>query len=73
MSEVTDIVVPMLQNIQHQLGRLETDVSGVKDDMHLIKVWVTGLEENMAGMNRRMDNFEFRMERIERRLDLVEA
>jgi hypothetical protein len=48
-------------------------VSSIKEDLHLIKVRVTGMEENMAGMNRCMGRFEFRMERIERRLDLVDA
>ena len=73
MSEVTDIVVQMLQKIQLPLGRLETDMSSLKEDMHLIKVRVTDLEENMAGMNRCMDKFEVRTERVERRLDLVEV
>ncbi|WP_309628784.1 hypothetical protein [Brevundimonas sp.] len=73
MSEVTDIVVPMLQKIQHQLGRLEMEVSNLKEDMHHIKVRMTSMEANLYALNRQGDHFGARLERIERRLDLVEA
>ena len=73
MSEVTDIVVPLLQKIQTQLSRLEADVAVVREDIHNVKVRVTSLEANGSVLNRRMDSFDFRLERIERRLDLVEV
>jgi hypothetical protein len=73
MSEVTDIVVPVLQKIQAQLGRLETGMANIKEDMHHIKVRMTSIEENFVSVNPRMDHFGVRLERIERRLDLVEA
>ena len=73
MSEVTDIVVPMLQKIQLQLGRLEMEVSNLKEDMHHIKVRMTSMEANLYALNRLGDHFSARLERIERRLDLVEV
>lgn len=73
MSEVTDIVVPLLQKIQTQLTRLEVDVSAMREDLHHVKVRVTSLEANASALNRRMDGFDIRLERIERRLDLVEV
>ena len=42
MSEVTEIIVPVLQKIQAQLGRIETDFVNIKEDMHHIKVRLTG-------------------------------
>ena len=73
MSEATDIVVPMLQKVLAQLGRLESDVVNIKEDMNHIKVRMTSIEENFVSMTRRMDHFGVRLERIERRLDLVEV
>lgn len=73
MSEVTDIVVPLLQKIQTQLARLEVDVSSMREDLHHVKVLVTSLEANASALNRRMDGFDVRLERIERRLDPVEV
>lgn len=66
MSEVTDIVVPMLRQLQ-------ADMSNVKEDLHNIKVRVTSIEAGFAVLNRRMDSFDFRLERIERRLNLIEV
>ena len=43
-----------------------------QQDMRDLKLLMTNLEENMAGMNRRLDRVEQRLDRIERRLDLVE-
>jgi len=73
MSEVTDIVVPMLQKIQAPLGRLETDVGNLKEDMRHIKTRMTSMEENFLSMTRQRDHSGQRLERIERRLDLVEV
>lgn len=73
MSEVTDIVVPMLQRIQAQLTGLDERSDNLKEDMRNIKVRMTSMEENLAALNRHMDNFGFPLERIERRLDLIEV
>src|SRR5690554_5661012 len=66
MSEVTDIVIPMLR-------RLQEDMSNLREDMHNIKVRMTSVEATLAANNRHMDNFGMRLERIERRLDLIEV
>lgn len=73
MSEVTDIVVPMLQKNEAQLGRLETDVGNLKEDMRHIKTRMTSMEENFLLMTGQMDHSGQRLERIERRPDLVEV
>eukprot|EP01035_Chromulina_nebulosa_P068225 gene68225-93483_t len=38
MSEVTDIVVPMLQRIQSEIGLIRSDVGDLKEDMRHVKV-----------------------------------
>ncbi len=66
MSEVTDLVMPILRQIQADIGYL-------KEDMHNVKVRVTSVEAGFAVLNRRMDSVDFRLERIERRLELTEV
>ena len=56
MSEVTDIVVPMLQRIQSEIGLLRGDVDNLKDDMRHVKVRLTSVEENLVSMNRRISD-----------------
>jgi archaellum component FlaC len=73
MSEVSDVVVPMLRQIQDRLTRIETRMDRLIDDVQDLKVRTTHMEEGLAGVNRRMDRLDERVERIERRLDLVEA
>jgi archaellum component FlaC len=73
MSEVTDLVLPMLQQIQTRLTRMEERIDRFADDVQDLKVRTTHIEEGIAGIHRRMDRLDQRVERIERRLDLVEA
>lgn len=73
MSEVTDIVVPLLQQIQTRLTRIEGRLDRLVDDVQDLKVRVTHVEEGLAGANRRLDRLDMRAERIERRLELTEA
>ncbi|MGB6228914.1 MAG: hypothetical protein WBF53_02155 [Litorimonas sp.] len=73
MSEVTDLVIPMLQRLQAEVSGISRTLDVMKDDLQQLKLRTTNIEENMVGLNRRMDNFEVRLDRIERRLDLVEA
>ncbi|WP_309604897.1 hypothetical protein [Phenylobacterium sp.] len=54
MSEVTDIVVPLLQRIQAEVTRMSADMANMKQDLHNIKIRMTGVEENFGAMNRRM-------------------
>jgi archaellum component FlaC len=73
MSEVTDLVIPMLQQIQSRLTNIESDISDVKEDLHHIKVRVSSMEENVGGMNRRLDRLDTKFERVEKRLGLFEV
>ncbi|MFZ5670848.1 MAG: hypothetical protein ACOY4K_15275 [Pseudomonadota bacterium] len=66
MSEVTDLVMPILRQLQADMG-------DVKEDLHNIKVRTMSVEAGFAALNGRMDSFDFRMERIERRLNLIEV
>ena len=73
MSEVTDLVMPMLQQIPTRLMRMEERLDRLVGDTQDVKVRMTNVEEDLAGIHRRMDRLDERIERIERRLDLVEA
>jgi hypothetical protein len=73
VSEVTDLILPILQRMQAQMNSMERWLDTVTDDVQLIKVCMTSVEEAMAGFNRRMEDIEVRMGRIERRLDLTDA
>jgi tetrahydromethanopterin S-methyltransferase subunit G len=73
MSEVTELVMPMLLQIQSRLSRIEERIDLLVGDVQDLKVRATHVEEGLAGVNRRLDRIEQRVERIERRLDLVEA
>jgi predicted nucleic acid-binding Zn-ribbon protein len=55
------------------LRRLDEKMDRLLDDMRDLKVRVTGLEEGMAGVNRRLDRMELRIDRIERRLEIADA
>jgi hypothetical protein len=63
--EPDNIVLVHLRRIDSKLDRLI-------DDMHDIKARMSGVEENLAGVHRRIDRPELRVERIERRLDLAD-
>ena len=52
------------------LHRMDSKLDRVIDDVPDLKVRVTGVEEGLAGVNRRLDRFEVRMDRVERRLEL---
>ena len=54
------------------LRRMDEKLDRVGGDVHDLKVRVTGVEEGVAGIHRRLDRLDGRVERIERRLDLVE-
>jgi archaellum component FlaC len=67
MTEEPDSLVLVL------LRRLDEKMDRVLDDMRDVKVRVTGLEEGLAGVNRRLDRMEIRIDRIERRLEIADA
>jgi archaellum component FlaC len=55
------------------LRRMDAKLDRIGDDLRDLKTRVTGTEEAIAGVNRRLDRLEARVERIEKRLDLVDA
>ncbi len=55
------------------LRRIDEKVDRLIDEVRDLKVRTTSVEENLAGVHRRLDRIEMRVERIERRLDLVDA
>ncbi|MGP9810975.1 hypothetical protein ACTZWT_05615 [Rhodopseudomonas sp. NSM] len=52
------------------LRRMDAKLDRVIDDVHGLKVRMTGVEEGLAGVNRRLDRLDVRVDRIERRLEL---
>lgn len=55
------------------LRRIDQKLDRVSEDVHMIKVLLTSVEESLVGITRRFDRIEDRMDRIERRLDLAGA
>ena len=67
MTEGPDnLVLSMLRKIDQRTERMA-------EDLHDVKVRLTGVEEGLAGVNRRLDRLEVRVERIERRLEIADA
>lgn len=65
----------ILEHIRHIRGRVDQ----VAEDLGTVKLRLSSLESQVAGLHgdnaiahQRMDRIESRLERIERRLDLVE-
>ncbi len=65
-SEPENLVLTYLRRMDGKLDRLV-------DDVRDLKLRMTGTEEGVAGIHRRLDRLEGRIERIGRRLDIVEA
>ena len=59
--------------VLRHLGRIDTKLDRLIDDIRDIKHRMTTVEESVAGQSRRLDRVEDRLDRIERRLDLVNA
>jgi predicted nuclease with TOPRIM domain len=55
------------------LRRIDVKVDRIIDDLHDVKVRLSSLDENLAGVHRRMDRFEVRLDRIEKRLELIDS
>ncbi|NVO16460.1 MAG: hypothetical protein HXX10_20725 [Rhodoplanes sp.] len=67
MTDAPDSVVLVL------LRRIDERTERMAQDLYDLKVPMTGVEEGLAGVNRRIDRLESRVERIERRLELSDA
>ena len=67
MSDHPDnIVLALLRKLDGKVDRLGSDMGEVKERLGI-------LEQQGAGVSRRVDLLDGRLTRIERRLDLVEA
>jgi archaellum component FlaC len=64
--EPDNVVLVLLRKIDERTER-------IAEDLQDLKVWVTSVEEGLAGVNRRLDRIEGRVERIERRLELTDV
>lgn len=55
------------------LRRLDATVQALREDRRDLRRRMTGVEEGLLGVNRRLDRLDAPMERVERRLELAEA
>jgi hypothetical protein len=53
--------------------RLDEKMDRIIEDVGLLKIRMTHVEEGLAVVNRRLDRVDQRLDRIERRLDLAET
>ena len=59
--------------VQRFLRAIDGKLDRVLDDVSDLKLRVTNVEENLVGLNRRMDRLDSRAAHIERRLGLAEG
>ena len=55
------------------MRRFDRKLNDLIDDVREVKIHMTGVEEGLAGVNRRLDRLEGRFERVERRLELTDV
>jgi predicted nucleic acid-binding Zn-ribbon protein len=62
------------------LKRIQADIADLKDDLAMLKIRATAVDEHLSGLfisvsgnNARLDRVDERLARIERRLDLTDA
>lgn len=65
-NEPDNIVLALLRKLDQRTERMA-------EDLQDLKIRMTGVEEGLAGVNRRLDRLELRVDRIERRLELSDA
>ena len=70
--EPDNLILEYLRRFERRLNDMDAKLDRVLDDVHMIKVRMTSVEEALVGIHRRVDRVEERIERIERRLGLME-
>jgi archaellum component FlaC len=55
------------------MRRFDRKLNDLIDDVRELKIRMTGVQEGLAGVNRRLDRLETRIERIERRPELTDT
>jgi septation ring formation regulator EzrA len=73
MSEPDNLLLEYMRRFDRRLTEMDTKIDRVLDDVHMLKVRMTAVEENLVGIQRRIDRVEERLERIERRVGLIDA
>ncbi len=71
--EPTSRILEYMRRFERRLSEMDAKLDCIRDDVHGLKVRMTGVEENLVGVHRRLDRMDERLERVERRLGLVEA
>ena len=71
--EALDHTLQLLRRMDQRLQGIDTKLDRIIDDVHDLKVRMASVEEELAGIHRRIDRMDLRVDRIERRLELVDA
>ena len=70
--EPENLVLEYLPRFDRRLNDFDAKLDRALDDLHTVKVHKTAVEENLVGVQRRIDRIEELAERIERWLELIE-
>lgn len=74
MAEVTnEIIYEILKTIPERMGRLEEGQRANRMELAAIRNQQLAMQQDIHGLNERVDSLEQRAERIERRLELANA
>jgi len=55
--KIDDIVIPILRNLQTDIGELKSDVSVLKEDVSILKESVRRIDSRMSSMDHYMAGF----------------
>jgi chromosome segregation ATPase len=72
-NEPDNLILEHLRRFDRRLNDFDTKLDRMLDNLHTLKVRMTGVEENLVGVQRRIDKLGDGTERIERRLELADA
>ena len=70
--EPENLIFEYLRRFDRRFSDIDTKLDRILDDVHMLKVRMTSVEEGIVGLHRRVDRIEERLERVERRLGLTE-
>ena len=73
MTETSDIIPPILHQIQGRLTRIEERLDNVDDGQKNLGARMTGMESGLSEVNRRLDLVHVRLERLEKVKHLTET
>ena len=73
MTETSDIILPILHQIQGRLTRIEERLDNVDDGQKNLGARMTGMESGLSEVNRRLDLVHVRLERLEKVKHLTET